>query len=198
MFYETTNGHGLPHDPFKAIIAPRPIGWISTISKNGVPNLAPYSFFNAVSASPPILAFSSEGLKDSVSNAQETREFVFNLVSMDLLNQMNLTSSAVPHEYSEFGLAGLEEAPSQMIKPPRVLRAAASLECKVIQVIQLADLDKKQLDRYLVLGQVVGVHIDDQFLVDGKFMTSAAKPVARCGYQSYTLVESTFDLKRPD
>jgi len=198
MFYEPSSGHGLAHDPFKAIVAPRPIGWISTISASGSPNLAPYSFFNAVSAAPPMLAFSSEGLKDTVANARDTGEFVYNLVSMGLLDQMNKTSAALPHGESEFAFAGLAQAQSRIVKPPRVAKAAAALECKVLQVISLTDLNNRETGRFMVIGQVVGVHIDDALISNGLFDTVAAQPVARCGYRDYAAVQSVFELRRPD
>ena len=198
MFYEPALGHDLPHDPFKAIVAPRPIGWISTINHTGVPNLAPYSFFNAISSDPPMLLFSSEGLKDTVLNVKETNEFVFNLVSTDLIDAMNKTSASLPHGQSEFEFAGLEQAPSNKVKPPRVALAAAALECKVLQVFALKDIDGKETARFLVTGQVIGVHINDRFLIDGYFNTAAARPAARCGYRDYASVESVFELKRPD
>jgi flavin reductase (DIM6/NTAB) family NADH-FMN oxidoreductase RutF len=198
MFYEPSLGHGLAHDPFKAIVAPRPIGWISTISTSGNANLAPYSFFNAVSASPPMLAFSSEGLKDTVTNARDTGEFVYNLVSLTLLDQMNKTSAALPHGESEFAFAGLAQEKSRIVKPPRVAKAAAALECKVLQVISLTDLQNQETGRFMVIGQVVGVHIDDAFVSNGLFDTVAAQPVARCGYRDYAAVQSVFELRRPD
>lgn len=198
MFYEPSLGHGLAHDPFKAIVAPRPIGWISTISASGDANLAPYSFFNAVSAAPPMLAFSSEGLKDTVTNARDTGEFVYNLVSMALLDQMNKTSAALPHGESEFAFAGLAQEKSRIVKPPRVAKAAAALECKVLQVIALTDLQNQETGRFMVIGQVVGVHIDDAFISNGLFDTVAARPAARCGYRDYAAIESVFELRRPD
>lgn len=197
-FYEPRKGHGLPHDPFKAIVAPRPVGWISTIDAKGLANLAPYSFFNAFATFPPIVGFVSEGRKDSVDNAETTGEFVCNLVSMALAEAMNATSAGVEHGVDEMKLAGLEAAACSVVRAPRVAAAPAALECKVLQVIRLAGLDAVPLDNWLVLGEVVGVHIDERFLVDGRFDTAAAQPVARCGYRGdYAAVTSLFEMIRP-
>jgi flavin reductase (DIM6/NTAB) family NADH-FMN oxidoreductase RutF len=197
-FYETARGHGLPHDPFKAIVAPRPIGWISTVNREGQVNLAPYSFFNAVCGAPPIIAFSSEGYKDSVRNAEETGEFVANFVTKPLAEQMNRTSAPVAPETDEMTLAGLEAAPSRLVAPPRVAAAPAALECKLLRVIRLQTIEGKTLDTYLVLGQVVGVHIDPRFLVDGIFDLLAAQPIMRAGYQAdYVQADGLFKMVRP-
>ena len=138
-FYETRLGHGLTHDPFKAILAPRPIGWVSTVDTNGLVNLAPYSFFNGFNSDPPIVGFSSEGRKDSVSNAEATGEFVCNMVTRDLAELMNATSANVSHDINEMALVGLDPATSRLVKPPRVARAAAAFECKVVQILPLHD-----------------------------------------------------------
>ncbi len=197
-FYEPRKGHGLPHDPMKAIVAPRPIGWISTVDAQGLVNLAPYSFFNAFASYPPIIGFSSEGRKDSVDNAEATGEFVANLVGAELLHAMNATSASVAHGVNEFALAGLDAAASTRVAPPRVARAISALECKVVQIIQLAGCDGARLDTWLVLGEVVGVHIDDAYLKDGIFDTAAARPIARCGYRGdYTEVTTLFEMLRP-
>lgn len=197
-FYETRLGHGLPHDPFKAILAPRPIGWVSTVDRDGLVNLAPYSFFNGFNSNPPIVGFSSEGRKDSVSNAEATGEFVCNMVTRDLAELMNATSANVSRYINEMALVGLEPAVSTLVKPPRVARAAAAFECKVVQIIPLHDLAGAGLDSFLVLGQVVGVHINPTFLVNGRFDTAAARPVARCGYRGdYAEVTSLFEMVRP-
>ena len=197
MFYQPSQGHGLPYNPFKAIIAPRPIGWVSTMDAQGRPNLAPYSFFNAVSGAPEMIMFTSEGLKDSVRNAKETGEFVYNLVSASLLEAMNATSAALDPGINEFEFAKLGAAPSEIVKPPRVADAPAALECKVTTVTQLTDLHGKALDRYMVIGQVVGVHIADQYLVDGRFDIVKAQTMARCGYQDYAQVHELTQLLRP-
>jgi flavin reductase (DIM6/NTAB) family NADH-FMN oxidoreductase RutF len=197
-FYEPARGHGLPHDPFKAIVAPRPIGWISTRGADGRPNLAPYSFFNAFSGRPPIVGFSSEGRKDSAGNAEATGEFVANFVSLGLARAMNETSAAVGPEVDEFALGGLTAAPCRVVSAPRVAEAPAALECRVLQVIQLRDLAGQPLDTFLVLGQVVGVHIGRAYLRDGRFDTAAAQPIARAGYRGdYFAMGELFEMLRP-
>ena len=197
MFYEPKSGHGLPHDPFKAIVTPRPIGWISTVDEEGRCNLAPYSFFNAISSGPPMVAFSSEGLKDTVRNIKATGEFVYNLAIAALADGMNRSSAPGGPEVDEFTLAGLATAPSRIVRPPRVADTAAALECKVMQVIHLHDLDGQDTHRHLVLGQVVGVHIADAYLKDGFFDTARAEPLARCGYRDYASVKTLFQMTRP-
>ncbi len=197
MFYEPKLGHGLPHDPFKAIVCPRPIGWISTLDETGRPNLAPYSFFNAVGSAPPIVLFSSELLKDSARNAQATGEFVCNFASTALAEPMNVSSAAVPPEVDEFDLAGLAKAPCRIVRPPRVAVAPAALECKVLQVIHLRDLEGRATERYVVFGQVVGVHIDEAYISNGRFDTAKASPLARCGYKDYAAVTAVFEMTRP-
>jgi flavin reductase (DIM6/NTAB) family NADH-FMN oxidoreductase RutF len=197
-FYEPRKGHGLPHDPFKAIVAPRPIGWISSLDAEGRPNLAPYSFFNAFASFPPIVGFASEGRKDSVDNVEATGEFVCNLVGMELAEAMNATAAPVAHGVDEMTLAGLEAASCTVVKAPRVARAAAALECKLLQVIRLAGIDGVPLDNWVVLGEVVGVHIAERFLVGGRFDTALAQPVARCGYRAdYAVVTKLFEMVRP-
>ena len=197
-FYEPARGHGLPHDPFKAIVAPRPIGWISTRDRQGRVNLAPYSFFNAFSSSPPIVGFSSEGRKDSVRNAEETGEFVANLVTRRLAAAMNQTSAPVAADVDEFALAGLTKAPCRIVAAPRVAESPAALECRVLQIVRLHDLAGRPLEAYLTLGQVVGVHIAGAYLKDGRFDTAAAQPVARAGYRGdYFEMGALFELLRP-
>lgn len=197
-FYEPRKGHGLPHDPFKAIVAPRPIGWVSSVDREGRVNLAPYSFFNAISSFPPMVFFTSEGRKDSLNNVEATGEFVCSLVSAELAQAMNATAAPVAPGIDEMRLAGLEAAPSTIVRPPRVARALAALECKLLQVIQLVGLDGVKLDTWVVTGEVVGVHIDPAFLIDGRFDTAAARPIARCGYRGdYTEVTSLFEMIRP-
>jgi len=198
MFYEPRAGHGLPFDPFKAIVAPRPIGWISSLDGEGRVNLAPYSFFNAVSTRPPIVAFSSEGMKDSSSNIAQTGEFVASLATWDLREAMNRTSARLERGRNEFAFAGLEQAPSRLVKPPRVAASPAAFECRLIRVIHLTDAAGRPTDNHLVLGEVVGVHIDERFIRDGRFDTALAKPIARCGYRDYAVVESLFEMVRPD
>lgn len=197
MFYEPRSGHGLPHDPFKAIVAPRPIGWISTVDKQGRNNLAPYSYFNAISTKPPMVAFSSESMKDSCRNAMATGEFVCNLATAALAEGMNKSSATVPPEVDEFELAHLATAPCRLVRPLRVAASPAALECKVIDVMHLRDLDGRELQHYLTIGQVVGVHIDDSYLTNGLFDTARAVPLARCGYHDYAAVREVFAMLRP-
>ena len=197
MFYEPSKGHGLPHDPSKAIVAPRPIGWISTLSGAGEINLAPYSFFNAVSTRPFIVWFSSEGEKDSATFAQETGEFVANLVSRDLAEKMNRTSVNAPRGVNEFVYADLAMAPSRLVAPPRVAAAPAALECRVTEVFRPRGLDGTPTSAIVVAGEVVGVHIDDAFLKDGLFDITKAGNVARLGYMDYASVDEVFSMRRP-
>lgn len=197
MFYEPFKGHGLPHDPFKAIVAPRPIGWISTISQDGALNLAPYSFFNALSTHPHLVMYSSEGEKDSVVFARETGEFVVNLVSHNLVLQMNESSVNAPRGVSEFDYAGLTPTASRLVKPPRVGEAFAALECKVTEILQPKGLDGKSGERFAVIGEVVGIHIDEAVMTDGLFDIIKAGSVSRLGYMDYSAVTETFSLQRP-
>jgi flavin reductase (DIM6/NTAB) family NADH-FMN oxidoreductase RutF len=198
MFYTEEEGYApLPFDPFKAIIAPRPIGWISTVDMHGRANLAPHSFFNAVSSRPNMIGFSSTGYKHSARNARDTGEFVFNLSTMDLLEQMNRTSDEVDAGVSEFELAGLEMAPCRLVKAPRVAASIAALECKLISCAELIDIEGKHTDAWWVVGQVVATHIDDGFIKNGRFDTAGAKPLGRCGYRDYAVVDNVFELLRP-
>jgi flavin reductase (DIM6/NTAB) family NADH-FMN oxidoreductase RutF len=198
MFYDTAkNDHGLPRDPFKAIVAPRPIGWITSMSAKGEINLAPYSFFNAVSDDPPIVLFSSEGPKDSLVFVQETREFVCNLATFDLRAAVVETSAQFPRGVNEMARSGLAAAPSRLVRPPRVAASPCALECKLLQIIDLKDLDGKSSHRHVVLGQVVGIHIDDRFIKDGRLDTAAMAPIARCGYADYSVVDKVFAIARP-
>jgi flavin reductase (DIM6/NTAB) family NADH-FMN oxidoreductase RutF len=200
MFYEPhARDRGvLPHDPFKALVAPRPIGWVSTIGPDGAVNLAPYSFFNAVGEGPPMLGFSSDGPKDSATFAGEASEFVWNLATWELREAMNLTSATLPRGESEFEHAGLEMAPSRLVAPPRVAASPCAMECKVVHAVELHDVDGKPADQFLVIGQVVGVHLDERYVADGVVDTAAIQPIARCGYRSeYTVVRELFDMPRP-
>ena len=199
-FYEPAKGHGLPHDPFKAIVAPRPIGWISTLGAGGTPNLAPYSYFNAIGDAPPIVAFSSSGIKHSVENAEATGEFVCNLATRALAEAMNATSAVVTEDVDEFALAGLEMAPCRIVAPPRVAASPAALECRLLQVVDLVDLDGASAGHRLAIGQVVGVHIDPAYLRDGLFDTAAARAIARAGYRDEyfeATPETLFRMLRP-
>jgi flavin reductase (DIM6/NTAB) family NADH-FMN oxidoreductase RutF len=187
----------LPHDPFKAIITPRPIGWISTRALDGRVNLAPYSFFNALGSVPAMVGFSSEGFKDSAAFAEESREFVFNLATFDLMERMSQTSAPLPRGTNEFEHAGLTMAPCELVKAPRVAEAHASLECKLCDITRLKSHKGEPLDNYLLIGEVVAFHIDDALIKDGRFDTAGAKPLARCGYQDYAVVERLIELPRP-
>ncbi len=180
-FYEPALGHGLPHDPFNAIVGPRPIGWISTCSRSGAVNLAPYSFFNGFNYTPPIIGFSSIGYKDTVRNIEETREFTWNLVTRPTAEAMNASCAAVPPEVNEFALAGLTQAPSARIAPPRVAESPVSFECKLTQVVRLQSADGTLIDSWMVFGEVVAVHIARRLLKDGVYDTAGAQPVLRGG-----------------
>jgi flavin reductase (DIM6/NTAB) family NADH-FMN oxidoreductase RutF len=180
-FYEPRDGHRLPHDPFNAIVGPRPIGWISSRSRAGALNLAPYSFFNAFNYVPPIVGFASIGYKDSVRNIEETGEFGWNLATRPLAEQMNQTCAAVAPEVDEFALAGLSPAPSRVIGVPRVAESPVSMECRLTQVVQLQRADGQTVPTWLVLGEVVGIHIDQALLKDGIYDTAAAQPILRGG-----------------
>ncbi|MCX7372598.1 MAG: flavin reductase family protein [Alphaproteobacteria bacterium] len=198
MFYDPRAGHPLPHDPLKAIIAPRPIGWISSLDANGVANLAPYSFFNMVQSRPPMLAFTSETMKHSAANAIATGEFVFNLATRPLFDAMNKSSEAMADGVSEFDVTGLERAPCQFVRAPRVAASPASLECKVVLSMQFHDIDGKPTGGWLVVGQVIGVHIADNVLNKGRFDAVAARTIARCGYRDYAELAELFAAPRPD
>ena len=180
-FYQPKDGHQLAHDPFSAIIAPRPIGWVSTKSAKGQVNLAPYSFFNAFNYQPPIIGFSSIGFKDSVKNAQESGEFCWNLVSRSHAEAMNKTSAAVPGDIDEFELAGLGKRESAIVTAPHVADCPVVMECKTTQIVQLQSVLGEKCETWLVLGEVVGVHILMTFINDGVYQTVAAEPVMRAG-----------------
>ena len=197
MFYEPANGHGLPYNPFKAIVAPRPIGWISTRAPDGTPNLAPYSFYNAIADTPPMVMFSSSGRKDSVDIAEKTGEFVCNFVGEALYKAMNQTSFAYERSISEFAKAGLEEAECRIVKAPRVAAAPAALECVVTDIMELKDRNRQPVGNWLVIGEVVGVHIDDAMLTDGRFDLNKARPVTRLGYRDLGLSPPIVELPRP-
>lgn len=197
MYYKAHESHGLAHDPFKAIIAPRPIGWISTIDQVGVPNLAPYSFFNALSSSPPILMFSSETMKDSARNARDTGEFVFSLATEKLQTEMNLSSDTLPSSENEYSYANLSMAKCNTVSVPRVAASPASMECVTLSCEELKDQHGRPIDTFLVIGQVLGIHINDDFITNGRFDTAAANPLARCGYRDYASIESVFEIMRP-
>ena len=188
----------LRFDPFKAMIAPRPVGWIASRDRAGRVNLAPYSFFNAFSGEPPIVGFCSEGLKDSAAFALDSGEFVWNMATYDLREKMNMTSAPLERGSSEFNHAGLETAPCVLVQAPRVAASPCALECKVTQHVRLNDKDGALTERYLVLGQVIGLHIDERFIRDGIIDILAMKPIARCGYQDYTSIDRLFPIRRPE
>ena len=187
--------HGLRHDPFKAIVAPRPIGWISTVSATGVPNLAPYSFFNAVSDAPPMVMFSTVGRKDSLQNIEANGEFTCSVASQHLVDQMNQSSAAVAGEVNEYDLAGLATAPSLLVAPPRVAASPAALECRLWKTLELPGEGAP----IVVFGHVVAIYIDERVVTDGLLDTAAMRPLARMGYMDYAVVtpETTFTLNRP-
>ena len=200
MFYEPGKRDRsiLPHDAFKAIVAPRPIGWISSVDAEGRVNLAPYSFFNGVSSNPPIVMFASEGRKDTVRNVEATGEFVCNLATWELREAMNATSAPLPHGASEMERAGLSPAPCRLVRPPRIAAAACALECRLLRLVALDDVSGKPAGCHSVFGQVIGIHIDDRFIVNGILNTAAMRPIARCGYDDYAVVESLFSMRRPE
>lgn len=201
MFYEPEkrDRNLLPHDPFKAIVAPRPIGWITSMSAKDEVNLAPYSFFNGVNSRPNLVMFASEGHKDSVAFIEETGEFVCNLATWDLREQMNETSAPMARGQNEMVRAGLAPAPSVIVKAPRVAASPCALECRMTQIVALHDTAGAPIDCHVVFGQVVGVHIDDRFVKNGILDTAAMRPIARCGYAGdYAVVDSLFSMLRPE
>ena len=199
LFFEphTRDTTLFPHNPFKGMIIPRPVGWISTISRAGALNLAPYSYFNGFSSTPMIVGFSSEGEKDSQAFATESGEFVWSMATYGLREQMNATAAPLERGRSEFEFAGLGTEPSRLVRPPRVRGSPAALECKVTQTIRLTDKDGNDATRVLVLGQVVGMHVDERFVKDGRLDAGALQTIARCGYDEYTVVERVFSMTRP-
>jgi flavin reductase (DIM6/NTAB) family NADH-FMN oxidoreductase RutF len=198
MFYDPrTQKHGLKHSPVTALVVPRPIGWISTLDPNGVVNLGPYSFFNLVSGYPPWVIFASAPRKHSQVNAEVSGEFVFNLATWDLREQMNASSAEFPPGVSEPEKVGLEMVPSRNVKPPRVKRSPVALECKYFKTIDLIGSDGKQNRSQIVIGEVVGIYIDDTVIVDGMVDITKMKPIARLGYMDYAVVEDFFSMARP-
>ena len=200
-FYEPKNGHGLKHDPFNAIIAPRPIGWISSRDTKGNVNLAPYSFFNAFCYHPPIIGFSSTTWKDSAANVQETREFVWNLATMDLAKQMNASAAHVARDVSEFEIAGLTAVSCKLVNVPRVGESPVAFECKLIEIMQLRGANGEKAQAWLTLGEVVAVHIDKNFIRDGVYQTALARPIVRAGRKGdYFEIrpDALFEMTRPD
>lgn len=199
-FYEPAKGHGLPHDPFNAIVGPRPIGWISSHDPAGTLNLAPYSFFNGFNYIPPIVGFSSVGRKDSLNNIERTGEFCWNLATRALAERMNESCAAVPPEVDEFALAGLTPAGSRIVSVPRVAEAPVSFECRMTQIVQLQRADGTKVESWLVLGEVVGVHIDRALLEGGVYQTARARPILRGGGPAdyFEISDSSkFQMRRP-
>jgi flavin reductase (DIM6/NTAB) family NADH-FMN oxidoreductase RutF len=200
MHYDVSKkNHGLPHDPFKAIVAPRPIGWITSMSAAGEINLAPYSWFNGVSSAPPMVMFSSELRKDTLTFIEETKEFVCNFATYELREQVNLSSTPFPRGVNEMEKCGLAPAPSRFVRPPRVAASPAALECKWVQTASLTDIEGRTTDRHVVFGQVIGIYIDERFIRDGLLDTGALHPIMRAGYHDYFGVssEQRFTMKRP-
>ncbi len=197
MFYDAIrNDHGFENDPFKALVAPRPIGWISSLSPSGIANLAPYSFFNAVAEHPFYVVYGSGAGKDNINNIEALGEFAVNLATWDLRERMNMTSAEVPAHIDEFELAGLEKAPCRLIKSPRVAASPVCLECRLFKVIELPD-DQGHVNDRLTIGRVIGIHIDDHFIEDGRVNTAAMRPIARLGYSEYATVEQAWRMRRP-
>jgi len=201
MFWNTAEPHDLPYNPFKSCVVPRPIGWISTLSENGVPNLAPYSFFNGLSSEPPMVMFSSNGMqphgpKDTITNVEATGEFVCNMVPWALRDSMNLSCAPLAPGVSEFEHAGLEMEPSELVTPPRVKLAPVHMECTYHQTVELPS-DVPGARNAMVIGRVIGIHIKEEYLVDGILDVARIQPLARLGYQDYTRVDNLFPLIRP-
>ena len=196
MFYDAVkNDHGLAQDPFKALVAPRPIAWISTLSTAGIANLAPYSFFNAFAQAPHYVAFGSGPPKDSLRNIEATGEFAVNLVPFGLREAMNASSAHVAAD--EFELAGLAKAACRLIRPPRVAASPACLECRLHRIIPLPD-DHGVAGDHMVIGRVIGIHIDDRFIAEGRVDTVAMQLIARLGYSEYATVSEAWRMRRPD
>ncbi|TDT75255.1 flavin reductase (DIM6/NTAB) family NADH-FMN oxidoreductase RutF [Litoreibacter halocynthiae] len=199
MFYRPEDGHGLPHNPFNAIVTPRPIGWISTRGSDGSENLAPYSFFNAVAYVPPQVMFAStsakpdrDGTKDSVANIRDTGVFCVNVVEYAARDVMNVTSGPWDKEVDEFAKAGIERVQCDTIPCSRVVNAPANLECKLTQIVRLPGEAN-----FAVFGEVIGVHMRDDCIKDGMFDVTTFQPLARLGYKDYTYVKDVFSLNRP-
>jgi len=205
MFYRPQDGHGLPHNPFNAIVAPRPIGWISSLDADGTVNLAPYSFFNAISYSPPQVMFSggpgalrepARPHKDSVANVEATGEFVHSVATWDLREAMNKTAIESPADHDEFEYAGLTKAPSELVKPPRVAESPIHLECKYLQSVRLKELPGRE-PNIMVVAEVIGVHIDESVLTNGLVDPRKLKAISRLGYMDYAVTDDFFTMKRP-
>jgi len=200
MFYDVKKGHGLSHDLFKAIVSPRPIGWVTTMILNGEINLSPYSFFNITAERPHLVAFSSLGVNDAMTFAEQGGDFVCNLATFHLRHQVNETSSPFTRGINEMEAVGLAATPSHLVRPPRVAESPAALEGKWVETIRLKDAGGEAAGFFLVIGEVVGVHIDDQFLTDGVLDTAAMRPILRGGYFDYFVINdnSKFSMPRPE
>ena len=202
MHYDAIeNKHGLRYDPFKALVTPRPIGWISSVSLDGICNLAPYSYFNAVSDRPHYVMFSSKNIKDSVRNIQATGEFTCSLSTWDTRDSMNVSSAPLPPGVDEFSIADLTTAPSRFVKPPRVKESPAALECRYWKTIELPDVAPgSDQGHFVVIGQVVGIYIDEAYILDGLVDTGAMRPLARLGYMDYAVVtpDTVLTINRPE
>jgi flavin reductase (DIM6/NTAB) family NADH-FMN oxidoreductase RutF len=190
--------HRLARDPVTSLVVPRPIGWVSTVGANGIVNLAPYSFFNLVAGKPPVVMFSSHPRKHSQQNVEASREFVFNLATYDLREQMNLTSARVDENTSEPDFAGLEMVPSRSVKPPRVALSPVALECMLFKTIPLVRSNGEATNTTVIIGEVVNIHIDDGVIVDGMIDIARMRPIARLGYMDYSVVDNVFTMLRPD
>jgi flavin reductase (DIM6/NTAB) family NADH-FMN oxidoreductase RutF len=198
MYYDPRrNNHGLSHNPMTALVVPRPIGWISTVSRDGVVNLAPYSFFNVVSGAPPFIMFASKPRKDSQRNAEETGEFVYNMATYDLREAVNASSAEYGPAISEPDRIGLEMAPCRTVKPPRVARSPVALECKYYKTVELISADGTRNTSSVILGEVVGIHIDDSVIINGHIDVTRMQPLARLGYMDYCAVNELFAIQRP-
>jgi flavin reductase (DIM6/NTAB) family NADH-FMN oxidoreductase RutF len=198
MFYDPrTEPHGLAHTPINALVCPRPIGWITTLTKAGTVNLAPYSFFNLVSGYPPVVIFSSGPRKDSQTNAEETGEFVYNMATWELREVMNASSAEFDQAVSEPDMLGLEMIASHKVKPPRVKRSPVHFECRYMKTVELIGSDGSKNRSSIVIGEVVGIHIDDSLITDGMVDITRARPIARLGYMDYCVVDEAFEIRRP-
>ncbi len=203
MFYEIGKKHGLPHDPWKSCVVPRPIGWISTLSAAGIPNLAPFSFFNGCGDFPPHVMYAplgrhqDGGFKDSLVNVEATKEFVASMCTSDLREPMNVTSRHVARGVNEFALAGLTPEPSTLVKPPRVKEAPIHIECRYVKTVELPSWSEKY-PNFVVFGQIVGIHIRDDVMTNGMVDILKVKPLARLGYLDYTVVDNVFTMPFPD
>ena len=202
MFYKTDEPHGLPHDPFKSCVVPRPIAWVTSMHPDGTINLAPYSFFNALASDPPLVMISFNGYhahggeKDTLANIRATGEFVVNMVPLALKDDMNTTTANVPHEIDELALAGLDAEPAELVAPPRVRQAPIHLECALHQEVPLPCTLADSINT-MIIGRVLGVHIRDEVLVDGLVDLTRIRPLARLGYMQYTAVGDVFVMQRP-